>query len=212
MRRELDYYPTPAWMVRRLLGGICLMSNSWVEPAAGEGHLIRAVNQVRPGVTWVAIEARAECRDALVEAVGDPARVLCPARVPVVDFPGRHGVCITNPPFGQALEFVRWGMEHAETTCLLMRLGMLASEERAEFMRTHAPDVLVLPNRASFTGDGQTDVHDLAWFVFDGQEVPRHQGRISVLPTTSAGERQADELELGRWAGKQMRLGLEVKA
>ncbi|MBT3224475.1 MAG: hypothetical protein HN348_35860 [Proteobacteria bacterium] len=143
-RSPADYYPTPAWCVRRLLEEVELPGGVWVEPCAGDGAIIHAVNAVRGDVEWQANELRKECRGDLCSAIGRPDRVhigdidsFMPSPAPVV--------AITNPPFSAAMEVVNWCRLHADITVLLLRLNFLASAQRAPFMRANAPDIYVLP-------------------------------------------------------------------
>ena len=61
-RRASDYYPTPAWCIWRLLDALSLPCRcTWLEPAAGDGAIVRAVNAVVPDLDWVAVDIRPEC-------------------------------------------------------------------------------------------------------------------------------------------------------
>lgn len=190
-RSEADFYPTPAWCVRRLIEAADLPGGRWLEPAAGRGDIIRAVDEIRSDVAWTAVELRAECRDALAAATGSPREVhisdftmLTPREVGSVD------VVITNPPYSIGMEMLKHALTmHATRVVMLLRLNFLASAARAPFMREHAPDVYVLPNRPSFSGRG-TDSIEYAWFVWHPSEQRMH-GRIQVLPVTPPAERSS---------------------
>jgi hypothetical protein len=178
-RSPADYYITPAWCVERLLEVLELPGGPWLEPAAGDGAIIRAVR--RRDIDWTAWELRNEERAVLVGAVP-------PTSVHIGDFleasragkvrPKEFEVAITNPPFRLAQEFIDAGIRHARTTIMLLRLNYLASKARWPFMTTRAPDVYVLPNRPSFVG-GKTDSVEYAWFVWSQER--RTSGRIRVL-------------------------------
>ena len=209
-RRPHDYYPTPGWTVDRLMeelypapdglpGQTVLPYRArWVEPCAGDGALIRAVNgwtsqclHQRFDIGWWANDIdpnrmadlaglalwpgnrRPRCGDALE---WKPAQ--------------RFDVAFMNPPFVLAMEFVRWGMLHANTTIALLRLGFLASSKRCAFMRANAPDVYVLPNRPSFTGGGKTDATDYGWCVWRSSKMSRSEGMIRVLADTPRTDRK----------------------
>ena len=64
-RQDLDVYPTPAWVVDRLLEVVDFPGGRWLEPCAGDGAIMRAVNAWRADVRWDACELRAECTPAL---------------------------------------------------------------------------------------------------------------------------------------------------
>lgn len=188
-RNPADFYPTPAWCVRRILERLPLPGGRWLEPAAGEGAIVRAVNAVRGDVQWWAVELREECRPGLWETG---------ANVAIDEFllwsMGRafgsppFAVAILNPPFTLALPFVRRCLDVAEWVVCLERLNWLEGGDRNAFLRDHAPDVYVLPNRPSFTGKG-TDATAYAWLVWPPGEHDRRAGRLEVLPTTSPAER-----------------------
>lgn len=56
VRRLDDFYATPAWCVRRLLEGVNPPGGLWLEPCAGDGAIIRAVEEMRADVKWHAVE------------------------------------------------------------------------------------------------------------------------------------------------------------
>lgn len=186
-RSPADYYPTPAWCVRLLLEECDLPGSRWIEPCAGDGSIIRAVNDARSGILWSAMELRPECRADLAEATGHPARVTIGDSI---ESPARCDVAITNPPFRLALPFLRAWIGVPDRLAVLLRLNCLAGAARAEIMRHTAPDVYVLPNRPSFTGAG-TDSIDYAWFVWSRD--PRERGSLRVLRPLSRAERQGSE-------------------
>lgn len=189
-----DYYTTPSWAVRRLLdvwspvdGGL------WLEPAAGNGAIIRAVNAVRQDVSWLACELREEERDAL--AAVDYCRVEISNFL--VDDPfgwARDEVTVVlgNPPYSRAFEFLlrtREMFPRAEIVFLL-RQAFTASQDRHAFMSTHVPDKDEVPDRISFTGDG-ADSADYAWMHWPvGWERP--EGRLRILARTPLEERKRD--------------------
>lgn len=70
---------------------------------------------------------------------------------------------------------------------ILLRLNFLGTEGRSAFMREHAPDVYVLPNRPSFTGT-KTDSIEYVWFVWPGAR-RRRSGKMQVLDVTAASVR-----------------------
>ena len=193
VREPDDYYTTPSWAVRRLL-------ERWkpptfgllVEPSAGNGAIIQAAAAV--GIEpwrWWAYEIREEEREKLA--------ALCTPIIGdfLVDEP--HGdladdavtAVIGNPPYSLAWEFIKESSRKfpGAEICFLLRLAFAASEERNAFMRDSTPDVYLLPNRPSFTGEG-TDSADYAWFVW--QPETRAAGKFVVLDNTPLAERKRD--------------------
>jgi len=65
-RSPADNYATPAWCVERLLEARTFPPGSWLEPAAGNGAIVTAVN--RTDVDWRLWEIRSEERARLAEA------------------------------------------------------------------------------------------------------------------------------------------------
>jgi hypothetical protein len=193
-REDEDYYPTPSWTVRRLLEAWQPKPGSWLEPGAGGGAIIRAVDAATlVKHDWIGVEIREEERETLtplckVVQIGDflhgDDRYMPPFIVSTV---------IGNPPFRFAAEFI-W---KARMLCpiadiaFLLRLNFAASDERADFMRQTPPDVYVLPNRPSFTGEG-TDSPEYAWFVWP-PVAARARGGFQVLNTTPIAERKLDK-------------------
>jgi hypothetical protein len=178
-RSPADYYATPEWCVRRLLEAVPLPGGAWLEPAAGDGAIVRAV--ARSDVSWDLWELRDSERESLrrsapgaAVAIGDFLEAAKTDRLSGK----RYAVAITNPPFRLAQSFIDTCLGCADTVVMLLRLNYLASQGRWHFMSAHTPDVYVLPNRPSFTGGG-TDSIEYGWFVW-GQE-RRSEGRVKLL-------------------------------
>lgn len=181
-----DFYVTPSWVVDRLLDVWTPPPGTLLEPAAGDGAIIRAINaRIGAQNLWVAVECRATAAPKIQGAYATA----------IADFltwePAPHLVTqvtavITNPPFKDAEAFVRRASDMFPEAALafLVRLGFLASEERISLWRDlGAPDVFVLPNRPSFTPNGATDSSDYAWIVLPPE--PRDFGVVRVLASTS---------------------------
>lgn len=203
-RSAADVYPTPSWAVHRFLDVFkdrltpSEIGGRWLEPGAGEGNILYgidswfrdhsalALNLGEPiaGPTIDACELRAECEPILRERgadiiqIGDYFEKGAPA--------GHHySAIITNPPFRLAQEFI---MRSLDADCrfvvMLLRLNYIGSERRHDFMRRHAPDLLVLPNRPSFKATGETDSIEYAWFVWDKLNLNGPLGNYQLLDLT----------------------------
>lgn len=194
-----DFFKTPAWCVDRLLEVREFPGGSWLEPAAGDGAIIRAVN-AHPSsprsLTWHAHDIRPECKPHLdTLAQNDIGDFLALRQWET----RRYAVCVTNPPFGLAEAFLRRCLEVADTVVFLQRLPWLASDDRADLFRALPPDVYVLPDRPSFvnirkrvrdpkTGKLKwqvttTDATDYCWFCW-GTDRTRISGSVRVLAST----------------------------
>lgn len=192
VRAVANYYPTPGWPVRRFLEVFTLPSGDLLEPGAGEGHLIRAVNAVSPH-PWTAVELREDCRP-LLEKTG--------ATVEISNFltrwqarGRRFAAAMGNPPFPEAIPFVERALEFCALVILLLPVGLLGSKERAAWWPLHMPDLYVVPDRISFRGAG-ADAGDCAWYVWTAADLIRPFGRYTVLRHTPKAERLEDRGQL----------------
>ncbi len=116
-REPEDFYTTPSWCVRRLLEAWRPTRHGpWVEPAAGNGAIIRTVD-ASPGnrpPEWRAFEIREEERSELVRLCGANARI--ENFLHVTDAPDPDvAVVLSNPPYTWAFEFLRQSKRPAAT-------------------------------------------------------------------------------------------------
>ena len=186
VRNPDDFYETPAWCVHRFLEAARLPGGLWVEPSAGHGATIRAVNSVRTDVKWAGFEIRQEAYPHLEPLVTNHGSVTMDfLKTTFIDTPA---VILGNPPYSLAMEFVTHALYSGAHVALLLRLNFVGSAKRSKFFRECMPDVYVLPNRPSFTGGG-TDATEYAWCHWL-PEHPRRQGIIEVLAETTAQERK----------------------
>lgn len=190
-RVAADFYETPKFCVDRLLERLVLPAGRWLEPCAGEGAIIRAVNAHRDDVDWYASELRAECYPDLRPLVRKESHLwLGHFTVPFNPLLQRrryYDVILTNPPYNQAERFIRRCLPYAHYTVMLLRLNYWGSDTRQPLLRRHAPDTFVLPNRPPFVG-GKTDATEYSWMLWHGDRV-RREGRILVLNSTPAAAR-----------------------
>ncbi len=173
-RQENDFYSTPAWCVHRLLERLRLPGGMWLEPCVGEGAIVRAVSEVRHDLTW-------DVNDLVLRPHFDLGLSTLVDQVTEQNFLDYEGlnrnvnqygkpydVCITNPPYSLAEEFIEHALSLSTVVVMLLRLNFLGSAKRLPlFERVGIPSVYVLPNRPSFMGDGTTDATEYAWFVWD---------------------------------------------
>jgi hypothetical protein len=169
-----------------LLRAVNLPGGWWLEPSAGEGAIIRAVNARRPDVKWTAIELREEAMGALVRSVAADGRSGVADRddfltaAPRYAHIHRHDVVCGNPPYGAAAEHVARALGCAPVVAMLLRLNFLGSQKRLDFWRRNPADVYVLSERPSFDGEG-TDATEYAWFVWTPESKARGYGHVRVL-------------------------------
>ena len=192
-RDPLDDYPSPRWTVYRLLERRPLPGGLWYEPCAGAGNIIRAVDQVRMDVRWIANELNPKYVPELevLKAKGYPIELITtePAQDLVVG-PG-VSVAISNPAFTPSADILIKLLVGAPGALpvLLQRIGW-GGGPRSELFRHLKPSVYQIPQRPSFkdivsvnpkTGKKQTSSQDsteYAWWVFDGL------GKFEILDDT----------------------------
>lgn len=176
-RYENDEYDTPPWCVHRLLDkmGLLLHGTKWLEPCAGGGVLIQAVNchWFSRKIQWTANELQEKHRESLSRlasvTIGD---------IRAATFPEPFDVAICNPPYNLAREVIEVGMQHARTVVMLLRLNFLGSKARHPWISTHMPKYIgVLPDRPAFrvskkTGKLGTDATEYAWMVWQAWDQP----------------------------------------
>lgn len=178
IRREADYYPTPAWCTRALLRAVpgVFDRGDVVDPFAGDGAILRVVREA--GATPWAVELRRECWADLVQVCGHGAVIIGDAlrlhRADVEDAVRLN--VVTNPPYSLAQEAVE-SWVGTTPAAFLLRLGFLGGQRRAAWWQKWQPaQIHVMPRRPSFTGAG-TDATEYAWFVWHVEPKP-----LAVMP------------------------------
>lgn len=183
-RRPNDWYATPAWCVEALL-------RVWqpvrercfaLEPCAGDGAIVDAVDHYYLStldphrVSWDAYDIAPQLQDSPGGTFIDTFDFLS------VEPRSCYEFIITNPPYSIAQEIVEHALKFkGADVVMLLRLNFLASAKRAHWLRQRCPDVYVLPNRPSFTGDGVTDSIDYAWFIWPHGRAEFETGKVRVL-------------------------------
>jgi hypothetical protein len=124
-------------------------------------------------------------------------------------------VIITNPPYTLAFDVVQLAIQMEAWTVMLLRLNFLGSDDRADWLRKHPPDVGVLPNRPSFAASLKCSNKKLCgWRTMQSLDAPR--ARQCPLCTSPVSVTTADSIEYGwfvwppksrRKAGRLMVLG-----
>jgi hypothetical protein len=180
-RYDFDDYPTPNWCVHRMLDKMkpYLHGDFWIDPCAGSGSLIKAVNShyAVPKLNWHANDIQAVNKEPLLRLaswanISDITHWLPDDELP------KYDVWITNPPYNLAREVIEVGMQHAKTVAMLLRLNFLGSKARHPWISTHMPKYIgVLPDRPAFrvskkTGKLGTDATEYAWMVWQAWDQP----------------------------------------
>lgn len=172
-RRPDDNYTTPRWVVEALLAGPLgidevRLTGDVLDPCAGSGAIMKALGANGYKMRGIELDSQ---RMMSTEGYGP---CVCGDALKM-DWQRPHAI-VMNPPYLLAMEFVHKALEVMQltnpmtkvggTVAVLLRLQWLASQRRATFHAEHPADILVLPRRPSFTGNGKTDAADYAWFVW----------------------------------------------
>lgn len=203
-RSPADFYATPRWATRLFLESgampLPLGGAQWLEPSAGSGAIVRAVDEFYCVDTprWTLVEMRTEERPALVrfgETYTEDFLDWSDLRIADLsaDACRPFAACISNPPFALAAEFLERCCALADHVAFLLRMNFLTTEKRAPLWeRLGVPDLYVHPQRISFTGTG-SDSSDYAWHVFH-RDRPRKHGEVHLLPLLTDEERSVPRL------------------
>jgi len=165
-------WETPMWAVRRLIEAVNLPAGWWLEPGAGNGRIIRAMEEDRPGAyNFIAVELRSACKEQLaslpnVKQLYIEDFIQWNARdawskiknKPEVETGSYFTGAILNPAFPITLKTVQKCLTLCDEVHLLQRLNWLGGGEndgKNEFLQDFMPDVSVLPNRVQFLLDGE---------------------------------------------------------
>jgi len=168
VRRNLDFYETPAWMTRALLRRVTLNPGlGWniLEPCCGAGAIVRVLHQ--DGHRIVATNDVDKQHNANTHF--DATRRWCWAEMAM---PRPH-IVLTNPPFNQALRIIQLALERAElAVIMLLRISWIEpTEDRGEFLAATPPTRQIVLPRWNFRGrpdvkEGGGDMVPTAWFVW----------------------------------------------
>lgn len=174
-RREGDFYPTPQVAVIDLLNELDPLLPQTngpfpilvVDPAAGRGGLLDAVDIVLPRCSTLGVENNA----STVEYIRKAHNCIEADFLSLGSLASQTALYLSNPPYSLAQEFVsKMLRERSSGTIVacLLRLGFFASARRADWWRENpVAAIRILSNRPSFTGDGKTDNSDYAWFIWN---------------------------------------------
>lgn len=159
MRREHDFYPTPANATRELLKRINIVSPV-LEPCVGRGDMADVLRtDPRVGLVFTNDLDRTHLADWHDDATWEGFwRTL-----PPIEY------VVTNPPFSKADQILPLAWKYARVgVAMLLRISYLEPcEGRGAWLAEHPPSKLIVLPRISFTGDGDTDMATCAWFVWD---------------------------------------------
>lgn len=157
-----DYYRTPAWCTRAIVERLTSPRNV-VDVGCGDGAIMGALPHAAHREI-IGVEVQAHLASQAREATGNEV-LEADYLAPGLELPFRPDLVIGNPPYAQAMAFVKRSLEFDCMVVMLLRLAWTASQKRNAFHLANPCDLYILPRRPSFTGGG-TDSADYAWFVW----------------------------------------------
>lgn len=170
--------------MRSLLEACPLPAGRWLEPGAGDGAIIRAVDDWRDGralepVWWRAVEVNPAHRPALERSIFRGR-----GEVVIDDFfsspAGVWDCIIGNPAFHLSERYLSVCLQAAPVVVFLEKLNFLGSRRRHPFWQEHPADVYVLSERPF------PDMTEYAWFVWG--QCGAGPGRVRVLGPPENGD------------------------
>lgn len=201
-RRDYDTYLTPDWCIQRLIENFefeCILSNYNInrimDPCAADGNLLKVIKDFYRGgrrdwqfpIEYEALEIRDTSKN--LEAVTKSFAIADFLETPISYEDER--MIITNPPYSLAREFIEKSMSISSVSVFLLRMSFLGSIDRSSWLRKLNPDLFILPNRPSFTGEG-SDNSEYAWYIFySDKDIDRRYGSYRILKETSREELRA---------------------
>jgi phospholipid N-methyltransferase len=167
IREPLDAYPTPDWLIEAMIEHLRrYRPQSILEPAAGDGAIVRALRQAFPDAEIVIGDIN-QGQDFLKH-----------------EYSGQFDLIMMNPPYRLALAFIKRALELRTplgAVVMLLRLDFLGAQWRAAWWRTHKPSgIYITPRRPRFVGNGN-DATEYAWFEWS--PYPSHGLKLEFLPT-----------------------------
>jgi hypothetical protein len=157
-RESMDFYPTPRWVAA--LCPVGCEGDVVFDPCAGEGDLLLEM-QAR-GCIVVGFELSAERAALATQRLGVDIQACDSLRAAWPD-----GLVVQNPPFSMAHLFVRRAIGLGLRQATLLPLSWLEPAGQRRDLLALGPDVMVLPRRPSFTGNGNGFI-SCAWMCWPG--------------------------------------------
>lgn len=131
----LSQWFTPADTATKLVEWIGLprLGSTFLEPSAGSGRLVRAIEALRPGMQIDAVEIDPRYA-AQLEGAGDRVRVDCTDYLTRPPPPTPYDFCVMNPPYEDGLDrlFLAKAMAESRRVVALVRLAALEGAGRYE--------------------------------------------------------------------------------
>lgn len=185
-----DNYPTPEWATERFLEEWKDLSDvgpRWLEPSVGDGSILEVCDRFRPDIQWETCDIR-DTTPKLRDLGLEPHQINVGSffELPIFDPEGgrRWDVIIMNPPFRLTLEFLIRAWLLAPVVILFQSINFGGSGGRNETLRVNVPDLYLVPDRVSHTGEGKTDSVYSGWHVW-GPHPAVTAGEYRILKATT---------------------------
>lgn len=165
---NMDYYPTPPWVVRVLLEHINISGLVVWEPAAGAGHMSETLKEGNP-VQVLATDNKPKHNK--IEFLDFLMPLHCIGMADVgIDW------VITNPPFKLLDQFIDAAHDYAEQMAFFCRLSALEGQRRGAFYAKRPPSkVLAFSERVQGISPNGFDLSKQSmvaycWLIWDNDK------------------------------------------
>lgn len=159
IRPNLDFYATEPKAVELLLEKE-LFDSYILEPCCGLGHITKVLKKHNYDVTEFDIIQRNDCK--VLDFLS-------------TDFNYWHGDIITNPPYKNALEFVKKSLsiiQEGKKVAMFLKLQFLEGKERRKFFDQYPPKIVYVSSsrlKCGLNGDFNSITSSAvcyAWFIW----------------------------------------------
>lgn len=165
-RAKNDFYPTPAWVTKRLLKVLNLNpdeTKSILEPCAGKGSIVKVLEEEFPKTEITAFDLIDYTEQGVLSKTEIKSGV---------DFlkTYKYGYewVITNPPFSLSYKFLEKSLFSARNVALLLPAEYISGIKRSKFFTHCSPSkIIVIPERIDFLEQGSTPQSNHCWFVWE---------------------------------------------
>ncbi len=209
-----DNYPTPEWASERFLEvwkDLTNVGNRWLEAGVGDGSILEVCDRFRPGIEWTTVDIR-DTKPALFDLGLEEEQIHVGSFFDLPMFDPESGnrwdVVIMNPPFRLTIAFLRRAWALADVVVLFQSINFCGSKDRNPLLVENVPDLYLLPDRVSHTGDGSTDSVYSGWHVW-GPHPAATAGDFRLLKHTPLSVRKAQRVRVNR-ARDELTVGIDA--
>ena len=211
-----DNYPTPEWASERFLEvwkDLETVGPRWLEAGVGDGSILEVCGRFRPGIEWTTVDIR-DTTPALLDLGLEPEQINVgsffdlPLFDPDIYGVKRWDVVIMNPPFRLTMAFLIRAWALAPVVVLFQSINFGGSKDRNPILVKNVPDLYLLPDRVSHTGEGKTDSVYSGWHVW-GPHPKVTVGEYRILEHTPLEIRKGQRVRVTN-ARDELRVGIDA--